>query len=85
MNEIANANRKKRGYLFMTGDEMPYPAVSRHQVEALIGDRLDEDIPVAGAVAAVQRTFHPFFLIPDQKRRRRCERGRCTAAVGWRS
>src|SRR5262249_17099042 len=25
--------RKKRTYLFMTGDELPYPAVSRHQVE----------------------------------------------------
>src|ERR1700733_697616 len=58
--------RQKRGSLFMTGDEMPYPAVSRHQVEALIGDRLDEDVPVAAAIAAVQRTFRPFFLIPDQ-------------------
>jgi hypothetical protein len=66
--------RRKRGYLFMTGDELPYPAVSRHQVEALIGDRLDEDVPVAAAVAAVEETFHPFFLIPDPKRRARCER-----------
>jgi hypothetical protein len=66
--------RQKHGYLFMTGDEMPYPAVSKHQVEALIGDRLDEDIPVAAVVAEVQKTFRPFFLIPDEKRRRRCER-----------
>jgi hypothetical protein len=66
--------RKKPGYLFMTGDELPYPAVSRHQVEALIGDRLDEDIPVAAVVAAVQETFRPFFLIPDPKRRDLCER-----------
>jgi hypothetical protein len=66
--------RKKKGYLFMTGDELPYPAVSKHQVEALIGDRLDEDVPVAAAVAAVQQTFHPFFLIPDLSRRKRCER-----------
>ena len=67
------AKRQKRAYLFMTGDEMPYPAVSRHQIEALVGDRLDEDVPVADAVAAVQRTFRPFFLIPDPKRRARCE------------
>jgi hypothetical protein len=66
--------RKKRGYLFMTGDELPYPAVSRHQVDALLGEKLDEDVPVADAVAAVQETFEPFFLIPDLQRRQRCER-----------
>lgn len=66
--------RKKKGYLFMTGDELPYPAVSKHQVEALIGDILDEDVPVAAVVAALQQTYHPFFLIPDLDRRQRCER-----------
>jgi hypothetical protein len=65
--------RKKRAYLFMTGDELPYPYVSRHQVEALIGDRLDEDVPLDAVVAAVLETYHPFFLIPDHQRRRRCE------------
>lgn len=66
--------RKKRGYVFMTGDELPYPAVSRHQVDAVLGEALDEDVPVAAAVAAVQETFEPFFLIPDLERRQRCER-----------
>jgi hypothetical protein len=66
--------RKKRGYLLMTGDELPYPAVSRHQVEALIGDKLDDDIPVEEVVAELQESFEPFFLIPDLDRRARCER-----------
>jgi hypothetical protein len=66
--------RKKRGYLLMTGDELPYPAVSRHQVEALIGDSVDEDIPTEAVVAALQEKFEPFFLIPDLARRERCER-----------
>jgi hypothetical protein len=66
--------RKKRGYLFMTGDELPYPVASKHQIEALIGDRVDDDIPVAAVVAAVQESFRPFFLIPDPKRRAQCER-----------
>ena len=66
--------RKKRGYLLMTGDELPYPAVSKHQVEALIGDALDEDIPTEAAVAALQERFEPFFLIPDLTRKERCER-----------
>ena len=65
--------RHKRGYLFMTGDELPYPRVSRHQVDTIVGDRLDEDLPIAAVVAALQRTFEPFFLIPDPDRRGRCE------------
>jgi len=67
--------RGKRGYLFMTGDESPYPRVSRQQVKALLGDELDDDLPVAVIIQELQRSFEPFFLIPDQKRRARCERG----------
>jgi len=65
--------RKRRGYLFMTGDELPYPAVSRHQVDALLGDKLDEDIPIEEAIAAAAEQYHLFFLIPDLQRRGRCE------------
>jgi hypothetical protein len=66
--------RKHKGYLFLTGDELPYPAVSRAQVDTLLGDRLDEDIPTEDVIAALCRTFRPFFIIPDPKRRNRCER-----------
>ena len=67
------AKRKKKGYLFITGDERPYPAVSRHQIDALIGERLDEDIPLEEVIAAAAETYHIFFLIPDLPRRKRCE------------
>ena len=60
--------RKKKGYFFMTGDEFPYPAVSRHQVEALLGEKLDEDIPIEEVIAAAAESYHLFFLIPDQGR-----------------
>jgi hypothetical protein len=60
--------RKKKGYFFMTGDELPYPAVSRHQVEALLGEKLDEDIPIEEVIAAAAEMYHLFFLIPDQGR-----------------
>lgn len=66
--------RKKRGYLFMTGDEKPYPILSRHIVETVIGDRLDDDLKVAEVVAELQKTFVPFFVIPDPARRPLCER-----------
>lgn len=66
--------RKKRGYLFMTGDETPYPTLSKHVVEAVVGDNLDEDLTCEEIVAELQKTYVPFFIIPDQARAKRCER-----------
>lgn len=66
--------RKKRGYLFMTGDENPYPTLSRYMVEAIVGDRLDDDLTCEEIVAELQKTYVPFFIIPDRARAKRCER-----------
>src|SRR6185369_9756018 len=55
--------RKKKGYLFMTGDENPYPVLSRHVVDAVVGDRLDEDLKVEEVVALLQESFAPFFIV----------------------
>jgi hypothetical protein len=66
--------RNKRGYLFMTGDETPFPTLSKHIVEGIIGDKLDEDLSCEEVVAEVQKTYIPFFIIPDRQRARRCER-----------
>ena len=66
--------RNKKGYLFMTGDEEPYPILSRHAVETIVGDRLDEDIACKEIIAELQKTYIPFFIIPDRARAKRCER-----------
>ena len=66
--------RNKRGYLFMTGDETPFPALSKNIVDGIIGDQLDEDIPLEEVIAELQKTFVPFFIIPDHARAKRCER-----------
>jgi len=65
--------RQKRGYLFMTGDENPYPTLSKHVVESVIGDRLDEDLTCEEIVAELQKSYVPFFIIPDYARAKRCE------------
>jgi hypothetical protein len=65
--------RKKRGYLFMTGDEIPYPILSKHVVDSVIGDRLEEDLSCEEIVAELQKSYVPFFIIPDRIRARRCE------------
>jgi hypothetical protein len=68
--------RRKRGYCLLTGDELPYPVLSRSIVEGIHGDRLDDDLKVEEIVAELQTTFRPFFLVPSPDRRARCERRR---------
>lgn len=58
----------------MTGDETPFPTLSKHIVETVVGDKLDEDLTCEEIVAEVQKTFIPFFIIPDRARAKRCER-----------
>ena len=65
--------RRHRGYFFMTGDEQPYRYVSRKQIFERIGDDIQQDMTVVQVVDELQRTFEPFFLIPDLQRRARCE------------
>lgn len=65
--------RQHRGYLFMTGDELPYDKLSKHVAESVLGDALDDDLTVEEIVAELQRSFVPFFLVPDPGRRQRIE------------
>jgi hypothetical protein len=66
--------RNQRGYLFVTGDEKPYPQLSRAAVRTVLGDELDEDLPLSVVVEESSRVVEPFFLIPDLERRAACER-----------
>jgi hypothetical protein len=56
--------RGKRGYLFVIGDEIPYPAVKRREVERLIGERLQADIPVEDMIAELRKRYDVYFVIP---------------------
>ena len=58
----------------MTGDALPYPALSKQVVEAVVGDHLDDDLTCEEIVAELQKTFVPFFIIPDYDRAKSCER-----------
>ncbi len=66
--------RKQRGYLFITGDEKPYPQLSRTVVRSVLGDELEEDLPLSVVVEEASRVVEPFFLIPDLARRAGNER-----------
>ncbi|MBT9588805.1 VWA domain-containing protein [bacterium] len=69
----AASKRQKRGYFFMTGDENPYPSTARNWVRSLIGDDLPKDVPLQQVCTELAAVYHPFFLIPDPSRLKRCE------------
>jgi hypothetical protein len=56
--------RGQRGYLFLLGDEAPYPRLKRREVERVIGDRLPADLPVEKVLAELQRTYDVYFILP---------------------
>jgi hypothetical protein len=56
--------RGKRGYLFLVGDEAPYPRIKRKEVEKLIGDGLQADLPIEELIEELQRTWDVYFVIP---------------------
>lgn len=62
--------RGKRGYFFMTGDEPPFELTSRSVVKSLVDADLEKDLPLQQVVDELSASYHPFFLIPDQGRRR---------------
>lgn len=57
--------RGRKGYLFIIGDEKPYPKVLKDQVKNVIGDSLQEDIPFEAILEEVQERYHVFFIIPN--------------------
>ncbi len=55
--------RGRRGFLFLTGDTAPNPAVSRREVARILGDTLPADLPIRALIRDLQRAFEPFFLL----------------------
>ena len=56
--------RGRKGYLFMIGDEAAYPAVSREEVNRLIGPGLQADLPLPQLIEEVRQRYHVYFVIP---------------------
>lgn len=57
--------RGRRGYLFIIGDEQPYPAVSQFQVKNLIGDDLAQPITTEEMVEELLRKYDTHFILPS--------------------
>lgn len=55
--------RGRRAFMFITADVAPNPAVSRREVERIIGDRLEADLPIRDLIEEIQRSYEPFILL----------------------
>jgi hypothetical protein len=60
------AKRGKRGYLFVIGDEIPYPKVKRKEVQKVIADAPQADIPTEELIAELEKTYDVYFVLPNQ-------------------
>jgi len=56
--------RGQRGYLFIIGDEMPYPKVKRKEVNAHIGNGLQADLPIEELLAELQQKYDVYYVLP---------------------
>lgn len=56
--------RRRKGYLFVIGDEMAYPAVGREQVRRHIGVDTGADLPLEQVIREVVERYHLYFVIP---------------------
>lgn len=60
-----DANRRgKKGFLFFTADEAPYPTLSRSFVRSYIGDDLKQDIPTQQVFKDLREKYDPFLIFP---------------------
>lgn len=58
--------RGKKGFLFLIGDEKPYPTVSQAQIQKIMGDNIQGDIPIADIVRECRERYHVFFILPNE-------------------
>lgn len=56
--------RGQKGYLFLIGDEEPYPKVFASHVRNIFGDELGQDIPIEKIVAEAREKYNIFFIVP---------------------
>lgn len=58
--------RGEKGLLFIAGDEMFYPKVSKTQVKNLIGADLQDDIPIDVLFEELQQKWEVVWIYPEQ-------------------
>lgn len=55
--------RQKKGYLFTTGDEMPWPEVTEGEVRRVFGDKLERSITLEESLDKASEMYEVFHII----------------------
>lgn len=58
--------RGSKGFLFIIGDEAPYPIIQATQIEAYCGDDLTEDVDLRALTTLLLERWNVFVLRPGQ-------------------
>lgn len=57
--------RGKKGYLFLVGDEVALPVVTKGEIERYVGETVQGDISIEEVFAQVTKMYDVFFLLYD--------------------
>ncbi|WP_280312760.1 hypothetical protein [Nocardia abscessus] len=58
--------RRKKGYLFLIGDELNKPRLASRHIRAVIGDSVRRDISVESVYRELAERWHVHYILPDQ-------------------
>ncbi|WP_280492161.1 hypothetical protein [Nocardia asiatica] len=58
--------RRKKGYLFLIGDELNKPRLASRHIRAIIGDNVRQDISVESVYRELAERWHVHYILPDQ-------------------
>ncbi len=56
--------RKKKGYVFIIGDEMPYDVTPKDQIERHIDTKVQDDAKLSDIVTALKERYEVYFILP---------------------
>ncbi|MEV0762599.1 hypothetical protein [Nocardia sp. NPDC050435] len=58
--------RRKRGYLFLIGDELNKRKLASRHIRAVIGDHVRKDISVESIYRQLAERWHVYYILPNQ-------------------
>lgn len=75
--------RGKKGYLFTVGDEQAPPALTRDQIERVLGDTVERDLATAELLALAERDYHVFHVIVEEGHACQSPASRAAVFASW--
>ncbi|QBS40038.1 hypothetical protein [Nocardia sp. CS682] len=58
--------RRKKGYLFLIGDELNKPRLASRHIRSVIGDGVRRDVSVESIYRELAERWHVYYILPNQ-------------------